>query len=140
MTEPSAFVDKAHTPTDEEVAKVLGPAVGLWNELKNIIVGQYEPITEEWAFSGKKHGWAFRLKQKKRAIVNMVPLDGRFRAGFALGEKAVAAARQNSLPADVMKIIDEAPKYAEGRGVSMLIYSKEDVQSIVKIAAAKMAN
>ena len=118
----------------------LGPAISLWNELRRLIAQEFPPLAEEWVFGGKSHGWALRLKQKKRAVLYMTPLAGYFRVGFAFGEKAVKAAHQSDLPASVLKLIDEAPKYAEGRGVRLEVKSAKDVRVVARLAAIKMAN
>jgi len=136
----SVFMDKLKKPGDEELAEALGKAVGLWKELKRRLAEQHDPLTDEWVYSGKNYGWSLRLKWKKRAIVYLTPLDRCFRVAFAFGEKAVQAAHQSDLPASVLKIIDEAPKYAEGRGVRMEIHGAEDVRLAVKLAGIKMAN
>jgi hypothetical protein len=49
-------------------------------------------------------------------VDNMTPQKGRFLASFALGEKAVLAARAAGLPAALLAAVDAAPRYAEGRG------------------------
>jgi hypothetical protein len=40
----------------------------------------------------------------------------------------------------VLKVIDEAPKYAEGRGVRLEIRNKKDLEAVKELAAIKMAN
>ena len=65
---------------------------------------------------------------------------GYFLASFALGEKAVQAARKSGLPAAVLDAIDHAPKYAEGRGVRFEVRRKQDVASIEELAMLKVAS
>ena len=136
----SAFDDRSAPPRDEELAKVLGRTSGHWDKLRAAIAARYEPLTETWKFAGRQWGWSLQLKQKKRAVLYLTPRKGHFTAGFALGEKAVKAARQSGLPAAVLKIIDSAPKYAEGRGVRMEVRTKKDVGIVEQLAAIKMAN
>ena len=70
----------------------------------------------------------------------MTPCQGYFLASFALGEKAVRAAHQSGLPDSVLSVIDNARKYAEGRGVRLEVRSQGDLENIQKLAAIKMAN
>ena len=51
------------------------------------------------------------------------PREGYFMASFALGEKAVKAAHESDLPISVLKVIESAKKYAEGRGVRLEVRS-----------------
>jgi len=104
------------------------------------ISSEYGPVTEQWNFSGKNYGWGFRLKHKERIVLYMTPCKGHFLASFALGEKAVRAARESGLPDPVLKIIDAAPKYAEGRGVRVEVKSKKDLENVKALAAIKMGN
>lgn len=136
----SAFDDKTNPPTESELAAVLGDTSSFWRELKTQIGSRFEPTAEDWTFSGKKWGWALRLKHKKRAVLYMTPCKDHFLVGFALGEKAVAAAHQAGLPQAILDIIDDAPRYAEGRGVRVEVRCAEDVQHVVKLAEVKMAN
>jgi hypothetical protein len=60
--------------------------------------------------------------------------------GFVLGERAVKAARQSALSDKVQTLIDDAKKYAEGKGVRIEVRSKKDRDDVEKLAAIKMAN
>lgn len=136
----SAFDDKSHLPNEKDLAEMLGPVSALWDDLKTHLASQYEPLTEQWNFSGTNYGWGLQLKQKKRTVLYMTPYKGYFLASFALGEKAVQAAHQSGLPDSVLSVIDGARKYAEGRGVRLEVRSKGDLENIKKLAAIKMAN
>ena len=73
-------------------------------------------------------------------MLYMTPCPGYFLASFALGEKAVKAARESGLPDSVLAVIDNAKKYAEGRGVRLEVRSAKDVKNIEKLAQIKIAN
>ena len=80
------------------------------------------------------------MKHKQRVIVYLSPCRGCFRASFALGDKAVRAARQSGLPAGAVKIIDQAKRYAEGTAVRIEVKAAEDLAVVEKLAAIKLAN
>ncbi len=136
----SAFEDKSRTPRSSELKETLGRSSALWDQLKNYLASEYQPLTEKWMFSGAKWGWSLQLKRKKRTILYMTPCKRHFLVGFALGERAVKAAHESDLPGSVLTLIDSAPKYAEGRGVRMEVRIKKDLESAKKLAAIKMAN
>ena len=135
----SALDDKSQLPTEAALGAVLGSAREHWGALQDALASEYPPLTETWGYSGRKWGWSLALKQKKRTIVYLTPCVGFFYAGFALGEKAVAAAREAGLPPAVLAVIDSAPRYAEGRGVRLEIHTTEDVGYALIVAAAKMS-
>ncbi len=136
----SAFDDKSQEPEPGDLSEVLGQAAQLWDQLISSVRSRFDPLEEEWGFSGKKWGWALRLKHKKRAVLYLTPSDGFFYAGFALGQKAVDAAHESDLPPSVLDIIDSSQKFAEGRGVRLEVRSDVDVRSVSQLADIKMAN
>lgn len=136
----SAFMEKNARPREADLAEVLGKSRALWDELRDMVKADFSPLDEEWVFSGKNYGWSLRLKQKKRAILYMTPLEKYFRVSFAFGEKAVVAAHQSKLPSTLLKIIDEAPRYPEGRALRLEIRKKTDVRFAVTLAGIKMSN
>ena len=135
----SVFADRSRLPDDAELAAVLGPAYPLWNEMREHIASTFAPVSQEWAFTVKSIGWGFRLKHGQRMILSMIPQEGLFLASFALGERAVEAARASGLAAEVMAEIDGAPRYAEGRGVRLKVGDAGMVAAVRTLAAAKMA-
>ena len=136
----SVFDDKALEPAAAAVAEALVGAADLWTDLKAQLASQYDPLAEDWVFSGKKWGWSLRLKHKKRAVLYMTPSTGYFYAGLALGEKAVAAANASDLPQSLLEIINGSQKYAEGRGVRLEVRSTVDLTDVIQLAAIKMEN
>lgn len=136
----STFDDKSSPPRTDQLAVSLGRARSLWEELVTELASQHPPLSETWKYGGKQWGWALQLKQRKRTVVWLTPCRGYFMAGFALGEKAVAAAHGTGLEPSVLAVIDGAKKYAEGRAVRLEVRTRKDVAVVEKLAAVKMAN
>ncbi len=136
----SAFDDKSRKPGPGDLRSSLGRTSAHWDGLIAHIEAKHAPLEKTWNFSGENWGWSLRLKQKKRTVLYMTPCKGRFLVGFVLGEKAVKAAHGSTLPEPVLTIIDEAKRYAEGRGVRLEIKRKNDLETAKRLAAIKMEN
>ena len=87
-----------------------------------------------------KYGWGLRMKLKKRTIVYLGPCAGCFRVAFVLGDRAMAAARQADLSRTALKLLDEAPRYAEGTGVRLMVRASEDLADVRQLTLVKLAN
>ena len=135
----SVFDDQAKQPEDADLARVLKRSFASWNELKELIASTFTPLSVDWGFAGKAYGWSLRLKQKKRTVLYLTPCEGHFLASFALGEKAVKAAHNSDLSASLLQAIDNAKKYAEGRGVRLEVRNAKDVREVTKLAVIKMS-
>jgi hypothetical protein len=133
----SAFADKAHPPTDEELRPVLGKAHPAWTRLIALVSERIVPISQVWGFTSARSGWSLRLKCNQRVILYMLPREGHFQVSFALGEKAAAAAHARKLPAPVLKAIDSAPRYAEGRGLRFEVRQSREVSALATLAEIK---
>jgi len=57
---------------------------------------------------------------------------------LALGERAVAAAHDRALPPIVLDTIDTAPRYAEGRGVRIVVRGVDELPAIQELALIKL--
>lgn len=136
----SGLNDPLRSPESEDLALLLGSAVEHWYRLIASVTQEHEPVCELWHFGGSKNGWILRLKRKERIILYMIPQAGGFLVAFVLGERAVERAFAAPLPATVRDLIDEAPRYAEGRGFRMPIRGDEDIRAVLQLAAAKMAS
>jgi hypothetical protein len=118
----------------------LGKSKALWDALLTHLAEQYPGVQNEWGFAGAKHGWSLRLKHKKRTILYLTPQRESFLVSFALGERAVVAAEQSTLPAHVLDAIRSARQYAEGRGVRIDVRQRGDVDAIKKLIEIKMTH
>jgi Protein of unknown function (DUF3788) len=134
----SAFGDKERSPTPGDIEEKLGKSARLWRQLIAEVSVRHAPIEEFWNFGGPKYGWALRLKKKDRVVVYLIPQSGQFLAGIVLGEKAFKSAQQKDLPAAVVKIIESAPRYAEGHGIRMPVKNQAFLKSVLKLIASKM--
>jgi hypothetical protein len=139
MDIPNAFIGKPAQPTGEEVSAALGSTAAVWRQLVDWLAEQ-GVADQEWKSSSPKYGWSLRLKLKKRTIVYLSPCAGCFRAAFVLGDRAVTAARQGDLSKPTLKLLDEAPRYAEGTGVRLMVKASEDLADVRKLALVKLAN
>jgi hypothetical protein len=137
---PSIFLDRESPPSDRQLEAALGTQSALWTELRAKLAAAFAPVSAKWSFSGKSHGWILQLRQKQRTILYLVPGQGSFVASFALSDKACEAARRSGLPARLLAIVDDAPKYAEGRGVRLEVRTKKAVANVEALASIKMAN
>lgn len=136
----SALTERSHEPTDEDLRNVLGKAYEVWIGLIDGVGERIGPISPTWGFTSKSTGWGLRLRQKDRIILYMTPQTGKFLVSFALGERAVAAAQLRGLSSTLLKAIDTAPRYAEGRGLRLEVSSKRQVRDLTALAEIKSEN
>lgn len=140
MDTPNAFIGKPEQPTEEEIQAALSASAEAWAKLVTWLQTEQGLDGEEWKSSSPKYGWSLLLKRKKRTIVYLGPCDGCFRVAFVLGDRAVKAAREGGLSKPILKLLDEAPRYAEGTGLRLMVKRPEDLAGIKKLALIKLAN
>jgi hypothetical protein len=139
MDIPNAFIGKPAQPTNQELSAALGATAEVWKQLLDWLAEQ-GVADQEWKSVSAKYGWGLRLKLKKRTIAYLGPCDGCFRVAFVLGDRAVAAARKSELSKCALKLLDEAPRYAEGTGMRLMVTASEDLADVRQLALIKLAN
>ena len=95
---------------------------------------------EEWKHSGKNYGWGFRLKDKKRAIIYLTPVDRSFLFSIVFGEKATQEALQSTISEELKEIISTARVYAEGRGIRVEVKSANIISDLQQLILIKLKN
>ena len=128
--EQSIFMDKSQIPTDEDLRRALGDKYSLWMEIRDRVYEKYPEGCEEWNFPGKKYGWSFRIKDKKRAIVYLLPGDHAFRAAFVFGGRALEAILKSEVSEQIKSDLEGAKVYAEGRGIRIPVPDKASLKDI----------
>jgi hypothetical protein len=127
-------------PSAAALGRALGATQPLWDELVAYLEATYAPVTPEWKMARTSPLGFLRLISKKRTILYLLPRDGHFLTAFVFGEKATAAVRASDVPAAVVTALNEARVYAEGRGIRLETRTLQDVATMKKLAAIKMAS
>jgi len=136
----SIFSDKAITPTEDMLALALGNLHSKWNEIKAYVIDKYPLAKEEWNFPGQKYGWSFRIKDKKRAIIYLLPREKYFLVAFVFGEKAANEAMASDISDSIKNEISSARVYAEGRGFRIEVKDISLLEDIKKLIDIKLAH
>jgi hypothetical protein len=138
--EPNAFIGKSKKPADDGLVVALDPSKKLWDQLVSALADEIGADVQEWGSYSPKAGWSLRVRHKKRPIVWLARCLGCFSVAFVLGDKAMKAARQSKPPEQVLKLLDEAPRYPEGSGVRLTVKASRDLLAIRELAAVKLKN
>ncbi len=137
---PSAFLDRASPPSDRELLRVLGRGALLWGRLLEELGAAHAPLKHSWSYSGTSHGWLLKLQHRGKTLCYLIPCSGFLVASFALRERAHAAALAHKWPAGVARALENAPSFAEGRGVKLELRAKGDLAAALKLVALKLAS
>ena len=137
--EQSIFMDKASIPTGEDLRQALGNKYELWMEIREHVLQKYPAGKEEWNFPGKNYGWSFRIKDKKRAIIYLLPRKEEFMAAFVFGGKAFETIKESGVSPKIVTDLESAKVYAEGRGVRIPVPDRAILKDIFILIDIKLA-
>lgn len=138
--EASVFTDKEKEPGDEDLAATLGKTYGLWMTLRDSVLEKCPSALPEWHYPGQKYGWSFRLKDKKRAVIYLLPRERFFKVAFVFGEKATAQVLASDVAPAIKSLLKQAKAYAEGRGIRIEVRSRAALADIARLIEIKLAN
>lgn len=136
----SVFTDKGKKPGDADLKKALGKHYALWQDIAEFVKQSFPEVKEEWNYSGEKYGWGFRLKDKKRVIVYLLPREGFFKVAFVFGQKASEVVFSASISETIKDELKAAKAYAEGRGIRLEVKNKSQLADIQKLISIKLAH
>ncbi|MBW8362709.1 MAG: DUF3788 domain-containing protein [Kaistella sp.] len=136
----SIFTDKTLTPTSAELEKALGATYPIWQDLENF-TKETAPFTlAEWNFSGEKFGWSYRIKDKKRVLIYLLPRDGYFKAAFVFGQKAMDQIMTSTISETIKNELQAAKPYAEGRGIRIDVKDRSGFEDLLQLIEIKIGN
>ena len=136
MISENVFTSKETTPSEEMVMEKLGVNYAHLENLRQFLDHEIGITTREWKFYGKKLGWTLKTFLKKRNLFFISIYDGYFRIGFVFGDKAVKRVLESDIDPSLKTELEEARKYAEGRGIAIRVDNAEcldDVKEMVRI-------
>ena len=135
----SVFTNHRHKPTEEELKSALGDTFDIWEELVKFTEKQNLHATEEWKFAGEKYGWSFRISDKKRVLIYLLPRDKFFKAAFVFGQKATDAIMEGNISENIKVELKSAKKYAEGRGIRIEVKDRTYLDDLKELIAIKIS-
>ena len=136
----SIFTEKEVIPDEVALQTALGEKYVLWQAIKEYVYSKYPNATEDWFYPGKKYGWGFRIKDKKRAIIYLLPRDQYFKSAFMFGQKATDQILASGISETIKGELMAAKVYVEGRGIRMDILNVSQLDDIKKLVDIKIAN
>jgi hypothetical protein len=136
----SVFTDKESEPAEKQLAEKLGETYPLWNQVVEFVMKKYPFGMEEWNYPGKKYGWNLRIKDKKRAIIYLLPREGYFKTAFVFGDKASEAVWNSNVSDGIKLDLKKATKYAEGRGIRIDVKNEFIMPDLQRLVEIKLAN
>lgn len=136
----SAFMNKRAMPTEIELKEKLGSTYIIWNELKIYLNDNLKNPSEEWNYPGKKYGWSFRMKSKKRNIIYFLPKDRFFKIAFVFGQRAFDKVMESDVNEMIKNELKEAQIYGEGRGIRIDVNDNEKLGAIKTLVRIKLEN
>lgn len=138
--EHSIFRDEQILPDEQKLKKVLGKSHDLLKDILKHISVNYGSIVFEWKFYSKTSGWTRKNLLGKRNLFFFTPMNNKFRVTFIFGEKAIEKIMKSRLPEKFKQELLATKRYAEGRGISLFVKKKSDVELILKLVEIKMYN
>jgi len=136
----SIFSDKSKKPESEDLRKALGQVFDLWQHIHKFVHEKYPSALDEWNYAGDKYGWSFRIKDKKRAIIYLLPRDKFFKAAFVFGQQAFDEVMKAGVSENIKTELVGAKAYAEGRGIRIDIVDNEVIKDIKILVEIKLAH
>ncbi|NVO19734.1 MAG: DUF3788 domain-containing protein [Bacteroidetes bacterium] len=135
----SIFEDKQTEPAPAQLKVALKGSYNLWEDIRTYTLLKYPGGIEEWNYSGEKYGWSFRIKDKKRALVYLLPRDGFFKVAFVFGKKATDSVLASDISYEIRKELETARVYAEGRGIRIEVRDESLADDLKKLVDCKIA-
>lgn len=136
----SIFTDKSIEPTQADLEKALGESHIHWQELFSFTLKTFPESNFGWHFSGQKFGWSFRISDKKRVILYLLPRDRFFKAALIFGDRAVEQIISSDIAEYIQSELMSAKKYAEGRGIRVEVKDVSLVEDLKKLITIKIKN
>ncbi|MEE9490475.1 MAG: DUF3788 domain-containing protein [Thermoplasmata archaeon] len=142
MPEDSQYVrllDEDETPDEGSVLDTIGePSAGLWSELRDFLRESYD-FEPELVYYGKKYGWCYRYRRKKKTLCTIFPETGAFTVLVTLGKKEVEGVESilSTLNQETQRIFKEARQYHDGKWIYRRVLNEDDLADIVALLKVK---
>lgn len=136
----SIFTDKMKEPTVADLKNAIGSNYQYWKQLADFANKSYPGALNKWHYSGDKFGWSFRISDKKRVLIYLLPRDRFFKVAFVFGQKSTNEILSSNVSDNIKIELKSAKVFAEGRGIRIEVKNKTSVDDIKKLITIKISN
>jgi len=140
LMDKSIFTDKSSIPSNNDLKHSLGNTYHLWELIMETVHLKYPASLDEWNYPGVNYGWSFRMKDKKRAILYLLPRDQYFKIAFVFGQKATDIIIKSRVSDTIKSELASAKVYAEGRGIRIDIKDETLINDIKELITIKLSS
>jgi hypothetical protein len=134
----SSFMVINQIPNEESLYEVLGTTYPLWKIIERDVFEKDTTAKPEWHYSGVKFGWSYRIKEKKRVIVYLLPRNKYFKVAFVFGQKATDSIMNSTINNQIKTVLQDAKGHAEGKGIRIDIKEDSLIEDIKKLIQIKI--
>lgn len=136
----SIFRNKESKPARENLAEAFGCTHCLWQALVDFTKKAFPTAFEEWKFTNAKYGWSYRISDKKRVLIYLLPRDKFFKAAFVFGQKATDEIYESNVSGVIKSELRNAKVYAEGRGIRIEEKDESAMNDLRELIKIKISN
>ena len=133
-------MEKSVKPDELLLKNELLESYTYWEKIEIYVLEKYPTATKEWNYSGAKYGWSYRIKDKKRAIIYLLPRENFFKVAFVFGQKAFDEIMKSDVSTFIKADLEQAKVYAEGRGIRIDVKEENRIVDIFKLIDIKISN
>lgn len=136
----SPFTEKHSEPGFTELKLKFKNTAKLWVQLEKYTMAAYPGAINKWHYAGEKFGWSYRISDKKRVLIYLLPRNGYFKTGFVFGEKAYKQVLESGISQQIKDELSSAKVYGEGRGIRIEVHDPKCIKDLEKLIDIKISN
>jgi hypothetical protein len=133
-----SLLDQTHEPDDDELHAALGGTKPHWDAILGHL-DTLDGVIRDWKFYGGGHGWQLKARDRKAALLYLIPKVGTFVAALPLNDAAVRSLPDTKLPSDVIAAIQAARPAMEGRPARIEVTAAKHVKIVKTLLAISRA-
>ena len=131
---------EARSPIETGALDALGSARSHWDAFLAAASGAAPEVNVVWKEYAGKTGRQCVIRMEDRNLAYLKPGEGWFLVSVALSDAAVAGLGESKLPKALIKEIEGAPKYPEGRPARVQVDSAATLKTALALLAIKAAD
>jgi hypothetical protein len=129
--------DKNVVPTDEFVYSVIGERKEYWQTIIRYATENYREVSGSWNYYNDGKQWVYKFVEKKKTLFWAVLLKDTFRLTFYFGDKAEPMIAASGVPVEIVESFKTSKRYGAIRGITFNVYSKSDLENIIRLMDVK---